>query len=374
MKKQTVFTLRSITIATFLGGPLAAGVLIYRNFVCFGRRKAAYATLALGLFLIISAVFVLMTIPEKLDSIYIKMVIPAFYTTAVALFAKKYQGHLIEEHLKKGFDKAAWWLTPLFSAAMLATVVVIYYASMLSLPFKGYEKIDFLYRNVRLHAQSEIEEKDFEKIAALIKASQFFEGAKGTLFLDKNDHTFELTLLYKDSMYFTDRKNVEGLIFFQNYMNYCFSNRNEIKVVHSDKSFSESFVLEYRNPQKKQFDEKYKDLKVRHIGKIQIYYDHMIPQADIDQLGVAISHLKNYFPENRHVTFTLFDRQNEIEIILNVHSIHWDNKEIIDRIQYVENYINHSKLSKPVHIYLLDLSTYTITPLNHDVEQKSNLL
>jgi hypothetical protein len=374
MKKQTVFTLRSITIAAFLGGPLAAGVLIYRNFVCFGRRKAAYATLALGIFLIISVIFVLMTMPERLDSIYIKLVIPAFYTTAVTLFAKKYQGHLIEEHLKKGFGKAAWWLTPLFSAAILATVVVIYYASMLSLPFIGYEKIEFLYRNVRLHAQGEIEEKDFEKIAELIKASQFFEGAKGTLFLDKSDHAFELTLLYKDSMYFTDRKNVEGLIFFQNYMNYCFSNRNEIKVVHSDKSFSESFVLEYRNPQKKQFDEKYKDLKVRHIGKIQIYYAQTIPQADIDQLGGTISQLKNYFPENRHVTFALFDRQDEIEFIFNVHSIHWDNKEIMDRIQTVENYINRSKLSKPVQIYLLDLSTYTITPLNCDVEQKSNSL
>ncbi|MDX9847837.1 MAG: hypothetical protein RBT74_12715 [Tenuifilaceae bacterium] len=55
-KKHKVFTNQAISMATFFGGPLAAGFLMAKNYIAFGNRPAAQNTLIISF---ISSILVL---------------------------------------------------------------------------------------------------------------------------------------------------------------------------------------------------------------------------------------------------------------------------------------------------------------------------
>ena len=58
-KDLKIFTNKAISIATFFGGPLAAGLLISKNFKVFGNENAARNSIFIG---IISTILLIMRI------------------------------------------------------------------------------------------------------------------------------------------------------------------------------------------------------------------------------------------------------------------------------------------------------------------------
>ncbi len=82
---QKIFTNKAISIATFFGGPLAAGFLISENYKVFGNDNAARNSIFIGIISTIILFAVIFIIPENVIDKIPQPLIPAIYTAIIAL-------------------------------------------------------------------------------------------------------------------------------------------------------------------------------------------------------------------------------------------------------------------------------------------------
>lgn len=130
---QKFYSLRSISIATFLGGPVAAGILIRRNFLNLNEDKKALNALFIGILSTLLLFVLLFSIPESTIDRIPSSLIPAIYTGLIYLVANKLQGEILQDHKdNRGEFYSAWRATGIglvFSLLIVAGVVGYIYAS-----------------------------------------------------------------------------------------------------------------------------------------------------------------------------------------------------------------------------------------------------
>jgi hypothetical protein len=122
-----LYSQAAIAIATYLGGPIAAGALMRRNFINLGQEQwgkhafffgfVATVLVFLGIFLLPDAV--IDKIPDAL--------IPAIYTGIVFLFVERIQGPKLKEHKESNgpfFSK--WRAAGIGSLYMLGLLAIVF--------------------------------------------------------------------------------------------------------------------------------------------------------------------------------------------------------------------------------------------------------
>ncbi len=115
--KGKIYTERTIWFATFFGGPLVAGYLLFENFKAFGERERAKTALIMSIAFTILLFAALFLVPD-IDKVP-RFIIPLTYTAAAFGLAKHYQGAKISAHIGAGGE------TQSAGKAILVTVVGI---------------------------------------------------------------------------------------------------------------------------------------------------------------------------------------------------------------------------------------------------------
>jgi hypothetical protein len=98
----SLYSQGAIGIATYLGGPLAAGILARQNFINLGNEAAAKKSLFIG---IISTVFLfggIFSIPEEILDQIPNALIPFVYTAIIYIVIEKFQGAALKAHKGNG--------------------------------------------------------------------------------------------------------------------------------------------------------------------------------------------------------------------------------------------------------------------------------
>ncbi|MBS2213605.1 hypothetical protein KEM09_19510 [Carboxylicivirga mesophila] len=97
-ENKRLFSQKAIALATFFGGPAAAGYLIKKNYDAYGelsKGKNAFAIGVISTILLFSGIF---SIPESIIDKIPNALIPAVYTGIIYLIVEKLQGHWLDEH------------------------------------------------------------------------------------------------------------------------------------------------------------------------------------------------------------------------------------------------------------------------------------
>lgn len=106
---QKFYSQKAITIATYFGGPLAAGYLIKKNYQSLNQPDKASLSIKLGIIstlIIFAGIFM---IPEELIDQIPNPLIPAIYTLIIYFIVSNTQGQYLKEHKKKGGDFYSGW-------------------------------------------------------------------------------------------------------------------------------------------------------------------------------------------------------------------------------------------------------------------------
>ena len=111
-------TQKNIVAATFLGGPLAGGYLISRNFRILGNDDAAEHSLLIA---IITAILIFGNLFVMLPENFPLIAIPIVSAAIVFYIVRSYQGQQIKEHLEKGDQKAS----PLWKAVGVGLIALV---------------------------------------------------------------------------------------------------------------------------------------------------------------------------------------------------------------------------------------------------------
>jgi|SRR6516165_5607473 hypothetical protein len=100
-----LYSAKAITLATFLGAPIAGCILLAHNFRKLGDTRAATAAVIWGIVITAVIMIVCFFLPEKFPN----SVIPAVYTVSMYQFVKHRQAEALSEHVKHGGSLASAW-------------------------------------------------------------------------------------------------------------------------------------------------------------------------------------------------------------------------------------------------------------------------
>jgi len=121
-----LYSNREITIATFFGGPLAAGYLMKKNFQVMGDFERAKLALLIGIISTIIIFAVFLTLPESIQDVIPQPLIPVIYTAIISLIVNKLQGPFLKEYKDKGgIYHSGWRAAGVGALAMLIILASI---------------------------------------------------------------------------------------------------------------------------------------------------------------------------------------------------------------------------------------------------------
>lgn len=95
---KTFYSERSIYIATYLGGPMAAGYLIKQNYQELGNNDLGQKAFIYGIVSTLLLFVMLFSIPEHIIEKVPNVLIPAIYTLIVYFIVEKKQGEQLKAH------------------------------------------------------------------------------------------------------------------------------------------------------------------------------------------------------------------------------------------------------------------------------------
>ncbi len=123
-----LYSVRALWIATFLGSPLAAGILLRKNFIGLGEAKKGTIALWLGILSTILLFGSLFVLPEAAVEKIPNQIIPLLYTAGIYFAAKHYQGKALEAHQANGGAFYSAWNAAGVGALCLIGIFVVIFA------------------------------------------------------------------------------------------------------------------------------------------------------------------------------------------------------------------------------------------------------
>lgn len=100
---------KSITFATFLGGPLGGGYMISENFKALGKDDHARWSLILAVMISLAIIMVLLLLPDDVVDSIPRQLFPIVYTAVAYFVVNKHQQKEIIHHREEGFPFYSGW-------------------------------------------------------------------------------------------------------------------------------------------------------------------------------------------------------------------------------------------------------------------------
>jgi hypothetical protein len=137
------YSQRVIGIATFIGGPMAAGYLIRENYRSLEDPENGKKALVIGIIATILLFVGIFSIPESIMNKVPNQILPAIYTGIIYLIVEKIHGTMLNQHKENGNEFYSGWKAVgigVISLTILLTGIFGY--TYLSTDNELYEKYD----------------------------------------------------------------------------------------------------------------------------------------------------------------------------------------------------------------------------------------
>lgn len=106
---RKLYSHRSITIAIFFGGPIAAGYLARQNYLNLNEPQKASNAMLLGIFYTVLVIIGLVLLPDELADKNINMVVYFFNVLLIYLVVEATQGKALKNHKRIGGEFYSAW-------------------------------------------------------------------------------------------------------------------------------------------------------------------------------------------------------------------------------------------------------------------------
>ncbi len=129
-----LYSVATIALASFLGGPLAAGWLVSVNFRRLNEPKAARKSLINGILATLALVALMVALPADWTSRLPGITIPAIYTAMIWILAERIQGPTLAAHFARGGLRHSPWRAVGISLIAALPVAVVLIGMVLVVP------------------------------------------------------------------------------------------------------------------------------------------------------------------------------------------------------------------------------------------------
>lgn len=142
-KDLRFYSQKSIAIATFIGGPLAAGYLIRENYLSLNKPDEGKKSLLIGFVATVLLFTGIFMIPEAIIEKIPSFVIPAIYTAIIYSIVEKIHGKILNEHKENENNfYSGWKAAGVGFVSLIVLLIGIFGYAYLSVGGDEYEKYD----------------------------------------------------------------------------------------------------------------------------------------------------------------------------------------------------------------------------------------
>jgi hypothetical protein len=123
ISRNRVYSIQQISLATFLGSPLAGCWLLSLNYRKFGRPTHAMLSLVGGILATVALLPIAFVLPKWFPNI----ILPVAYSFGMRMVAERLQGSLLAGHTDADGQFGSWWTVvgiSLLSFVIFAGLVV----------------------------------------------------------------------------------------------------------------------------------------------------------------------------------------------------------------------------------------------------------
>lgn len=125
-KELKLFSSNSIKIATFLGGPLAFGYMMWKNCLSLGQNERGKIILITSIIFTIVLFSSLFLLPETFVNRVPQYLIPLLYTWGAYIIVEKNQGNILKKHKENGNKfHSGWNVAGTTIISLVSTLVMI---------------------------------------------------------------------------------------------------------------------------------------------------------------------------------------------------------------------------------------------------------
>jgi len=248
----------------------------------------------------------------------------------------------------------------LFSVVVITNVSNEYRDYFRAVQLKNYGKRININKNVILHYSKKIDESKSQKIAEIMKQSGFLEGSeRADLFFDEELMYYSLKFVIPDTSNLSEPIIISDFNRLKKYINHNLNFDKQIEILFTDAYLVNVFELPDSDESNLQVYEPMLHLQTYQINDFHtIYYNFNLPIEDIRIVGVAVSRLKGYFPDNHRIDIIFLNDDNNYSIKFFVSKSLWQEPAIIDRLKSTVDYIKDSGIDKPINLVLIDNQTF----------------
>ena len=130
-KKMKLYSQKAILIATYIGGPLAAGILVRKNYINLEKKQLGLKALIIGVISTFVVFFGVFSLPENLIEKIPSPFIPLIYVGITYFIVNKIQGQELSDHKRDGGLHYHIWRATIISLlcciVILAAIFIYYY-------------------------------------------------------------------------------------------------------------------------------------------------------------------------------------------------------------------------------------------------------
>lgn len=134
-KDLKLYSLKAISVATFFGGPIAAGYLVRQNYLAINEVEKAKKSFIIGLISTVLLFTLLFILPEEIINRIPRILIPGFYTLLIHFIVNKLQSDLLKKHEeRKNQFYTKWRATGIGFLFSLLIIIGIFVTSYILVP------------------------------------------------------------------------------------------------------------------------------------------------------------------------------------------------------------------------------------------------
>lgn len=179
-ENKEFYSQRAISITTFFGGPLAAGILIRQNYLNIDKEKQGKNALFIGIVSTILLFGGLLALPENIIDKIPSVIIPAIYTGIIYLIVEKTQGKELKSHKENnGEFYSAWKAAKIGAISMITILFTIFSVAFIA-------------------GDLSKTEPDFDAEAYDMGLSKFFENEESTIKVFQHFETGDVNYIIKE--------------------------------------------------------------------------------------------------------------------------------------------------------------------------------
>lgn len=194
--ENKIFTEKQIYTATFFGGPIPPGILIYKNFKRIGDEKKATWALAITGIFTISIFYGIMKIPEEISGKIPDILFTTLYTFIVYTIYNNLLAEKINEYIRDDENEASNWTVAGYTVMGIVLNLIIIFAFAFVQPAFPGDKYEFGEMNHEIfYDEGDISETDLQAIGMALARFQYFNNdAKQSVRVDKLNNRYVLII------------------------------------------------------------------------------------------------------------------------------------------------------------------------------------